>query len=270
MLKWIAAFLMLLDHIGYFFYGKIPDSIFLVLRILGRLSFPLFAYSVALGYKRTRNTARYLLRMLLFAFLTQALFFAAGLITGIGTFWNVLFTFSLALLFLSVQDYISRRLTKPDTKSDCPVTNPPETEKSGAQSSSYMKKVLAIFFFFLISVAAILLNADYGLFGVYSVLLFYYTLPSDENRASSPTSIVRDTALVLFLYLLLNIIWCVVQIYYYKTSISWALLEILSVFAVLLFPINMHKGRPGKMEKYFFYLFYPIHFVALMFISQIF
>ena len=66
MLKFIALVVMLIDHIG----AKLLPQFF-ILRIIGRLSFPIFAYLVAVGAKRTRDLDIYISRMLIFALISQ-------------------------------------------------------------------------------------------------------------------------------------------------------------------------------------------------------
>lgn len=53
-LKLLAVVLMVIDHIGYFL---MPSN--LILRIIGRLSFPLFAFLIVKGYKYTSNSKRF-------------------------------------------------------------------------------------------------------------------------------------------------------------------------------------------------------------------
>ena len=65
MIKALAALFMLIDHIGMILF---PQAY--VLRIVGRLSMPLFAYSVARGfyYSDTKGKAkRYARNLLIFA-----------------------------------------------------------------------------------------------------------------------------------------------------------------------------------------------------------
>jgi hypothetical protein len=50
LLKWIAIITMTVDHVGVMLYPE-----FEVLRFIGRLSFPLFAYLLMLGMETTRN-----------------------------------------------------------------------------------------------------------------------------------------------------------------------------------------------------------------------
>ncbi|MDH5691126.1 MAG: conjugal transfer protein TraX, partial [Candidatus Bathyarchaeota archaeon] len=54
LLKWIAIITMTVDHVGAILYPE-----FTVLRFIGRLSFPLFAYLLILGMENTRNIRNY-------------------------------------------------------------------------------------------------------------------------------------------------------------------------------------------------------------------
>ena len=49
-LKILACFFMLVDHIGYCLFPNVS-----LLRTVGRLAFPIFAFQIALGYKKTRS-----------------------------------------------------------------------------------------------------------------------------------------------------------------------------------------------------------------------
>ena len=63
MLKWISALLMLLDHFAIVF---IPTNtvLYLLCRLIGRLSMPLFAYFIAVGFVHTKNLQKYIWRLL--------------------------------------------------------------------------------------------------------------------------------------------------------------------------------------------------------------
>lgn len=95
-LKWIAAITMLIDHIGAIFY---PDI--LGFRIVGRIAFPIFAFLIAEGFRHTHDLRKYMLRMLVFACVSEIPFDLAFF----GTWFapghqNVMFTFFLALILL--------------------------------------------------------------------------------------------------------------------------------------------------------------------------
>ncbi len=93
-LKWLAWITMTIDHIGYFQY---PSAIWL--RMIGRLSFPLFAFLVCEGYRHTANKKQYFIRMAGSAALTQLLFTFAQV-----GFVNVMVTFSFAIAAMYCYD----------------------------------------------------------------------------------------------------------------------------------------------------------------------
>ncbi|MFH0897541.1 MAG: TraX family protein [Candidatus Bathyarchaeota archaeon] len=53
-LKWIAIISMTIDHLGAIIY---PD--YLLLRVIGRLAFPIFSYLLVLGVGSTRSKGHY-------------------------------------------------------------------------------------------------------------------------------------------------------------------------------------------------------------------
>jgi len=99
-LKMIAAVTMLIDHVGYIFFPQ-----YVLLRIIGRISFPIFAFLIVEGFMHTRDVKKYIFRMIIFALITEIPFDFAFY----GTFnWghqNVLVTFLLALVAM----YIDRQ-----------------------------------------------------------------------------------------------------------------------------------------------------------------
>lgn len=92
-MKIIAALCMLIDHIGFVFF---PMQI--GLRMIGRLAMPIFAYCLGRGLVYTRSKKRYVMRLGLFAILSQLPFYllqrAAGYVSGFDL--NIGFTFLLA------------------------------------------------------------------------------------------------------------------------------------------------------------------------------
>ena len=88
-LKLLALLTMTLDHIGVQLLPQYP-----LLRIIGRLAFPLYAYMIAEGCTHTHNRRRYLLQMAGLALLCQIVYFFA-----MGSLYQcILVTFSLSIL----------------------------------------------------------------------------------------------------------------------------------------------------------------------------
>lgn len=102
-LKCIAAALMLTDHVGAILLPEVP-----VLRCVGRLAFPIFAFFIAEGYTHTRNFGRYFRRLAIFAVVSEIPFnLENGAVFDL-TRQNVLFTFCLALLTLRGLEALGR------------------------------------------------------------------------------------------------------------------------------------------------------------------
>ena len=92
-LKLIAAFAMLLDHIGAILY---PEADWL--RMLGRISFPLFLWLLVQGETHTRNVWRYGLRLGVLALISQPIYQIAFETSQL----NVLFHLLIGLVCLRV------------------------------------------------------------------------------------------------------------------------------------------------------------------------
>ncbi len=105
-LKMIAIFAMLIDHIGLGFFPEL-----IILRIIGRIAFPIFAFLLVEGYAHTRSPKKYALRLLVFAFISEVAFdlFFFGeyfYIYKQNIFFSLFFSLLLMMIFDSNIDYI--------------------------------------------------------------------------------------------------------------------------------------------------------------------
>lgn len=71
-IKMIAILTMFIDHIGKIMY---PDV--LILQIIGRIAFPLFAYCIVIGVLYTRDVKKYVLRLALCGIVSQPFYVLA-------------------------------------------------------------------------------------------------------------------------------------------------------------------------------------------------
>ena len=72
LLKVIAMITMVIDHVGAVFFPQ-----YRILRIIGRIAFPIYAYCIAVGCVYTHNPAKYALRVLFLALLSQPIYVIA-------------------------------------------------------------------------------------------------------------------------------------------------------------------------------------------------
>ncbi len=170
MLKLIAMVSMVFDHVGDMFF---PGPIWP--RMIGRLAMPLFSFCIAEGFAHTRDKKKYLLRMGLFALISEIPFDLAfeGKI-GFGH-QNIMLTFFLSILGLMLFDAI--RGGKDNKEKKIP----------------FWRTGLGVLAVALPALASLVLRADYTAFAVIAVFLFYLL------RQKHP--LVRSAAGVAFLAL---------------------------------------------------------------------
>ena len=130
-LKLIACLLMLCDHVGYMLiengvlYGQNPiyweqaiatsagQRWFLaarILRFIGRMAFPLFAFLVAEGFFHSANRRNYFHRLFFFGLLSEVPFdLACRGVVWYPEYQNVLFTYCIAVLCLWILSLLEAR-----------------------------------------------------------------------------------------------------------------------------------------------------------------
>ena len=100
-IKYIAIISMVCDHLASVFFA--PDaSIYIILRLIGRITAPSMCLALAEGFVHTSNRKKYFSRLLTFAVIAQIpfSFFESGTFTlPLG---NVLFTFACSFALMEV------------------------------------------------------------------------------------------------------------------------------------------------------------------------
>ena len=104
-IKLLAITAMTVDHIAFMFVA--PDSaLYFIMRLIGRMTAPIMTFMLAEGFRYTRSRPKYLLRLVIFAMISQPLYFrlafgrAPGSVLEYITHWNVMFTLAVALMSL--------------------------------------------------------------------------------------------------------------------------------------------------------------------------
>ena len=226
-LKLIAAITMVIDHVGYLLFPKV-----VLLRIIGRLSFPIFAFMIAEGCKHTRNKLRYFLNVSLLAFLCQFVYF---ILSGSTTMYSLV-CFSLSIPIIYFMQFLKRILTCKDV--------------------NIINKIVYVTLFCLSIIGVYIINEliiiDYGFWGcmlpvITSIFIFEKEMPIKWLRKFDN----EYSQILLFIIGLLCL--CIAR----GTFVQY--------FSLLAIPVIMlYSGKRGKYNmKYFFYIFYPLHFVII-------
>ena len=232
MLKIIACLLMLIDHMGAALF---PEAT--ILRMIGRLSFPVFAYLIAVGYSKTNSFSKYLRRLLIFAVISQIPFsLAFGEQISIHSFsdflsffagspyphLNIFFTLALGLLAIRTWD----------------------------KEESRPGKIIGVL---ALGITAEVFHTDYSMYGIAMILAFYIFRDNKIKTVISQTTVyIIFNALQILLYALNSP----------GVSISLAWFnQALSILALIF--IFTYNGKKGKNLKYFFYAFYPVHLLVI-------
>ena len=228
-LKIVAAITMLIDHLGVLVFPQ-----YVIFRIIGRISFPLYAFMIAEGCKYTKNRLRHFLTVFGLGSVFQLVFW---LVTRV-EYMGILITFSVSILLIYVLQDFKNQLN---------------------QGKLYSKTLMGALFVLLVTLAFVVTESvifDYGIMGIMLPVLF--SVPSiitrsNEQGKSGFARVVDSNLTRVLIASAVLVLYAVKEgqgVYYY---------------ALLSSPfILLYSGRRGKLRlKWFFYIFYPTHLVAI-------
>lgn len=210
LLKLVALALMVVDHVGAHLMGN--D---VVMRTIGRLAFPIFAWCVVVGSEYTHDMKAYMKRMALFYFVTQPCY-----VLSFGRAWsqhNIYLTLLLGLIAIwAIKDREYWALP-------------------------------------IVLLAAYYIKPNYGMDGVYVIILLYLVRRSKLLAALLVTAFCfywgRNSQTIL-------------------TIGDWQLhMQTVAALSLPLIILPTHTGI--RLNKYVFYAFYPAHMLVIYAIKQL-
>ena len=225
-LKLIAICAMVIDHTAWGFV-EFMTPLGQVMHVIGRLTIPIMCFFVAEGFRHTSSRSGYVKRMALFAavaILPFYLFF--------GELYeyrqNIIFDLLLGLLLLTVLENKRFRL--------------------------WQKIVLGAGLF--------LVSATIGgwvIMPMLYILVFYY-VKGFKRQAAWVCGLTITLEVFLIVAVELNRVW-----HFSKYDWPWYDKLYFLGFMIPLLLLKFYNGEKGKtvVGKYFFYLFYPAHFLVL-------
>ena len=206
-LKLLALFSMICDHLGYIIFDKVS-----FLNMIGRLAFPIYAFLLTEGYIHTKNLKRYLLRLFIFALISQIPFMLYINLFNNNFTLNIFFTLFLGLLSITI-------------------------------FNKSQNKILGFLCSIVIIVISQLIHCDYGWFGVSIILLFYLF---KNNKLYMNTSIMFliftfylikyfKQPNILYIYLLISTLFSLIFINLYSGKKG----KNIKYFLYLFYPLHL-------------------------------
>lgn len=252
-IKLIALFLMVFDHVHYFF--SFTNQVPLWFTWIGRVVAPIFIFMTVEGFIHTRSRIKYMGRL-----------YIGSLIMVLGNQWitgwfprsdnvalmaNIFATLFLITVYLTIIDYLGK----------------------GIKERRITPIVLGILGLVLPVALGIFMMMNLHIPGMIHAI---FLLPTPMMVEGGPVFILlgilfyltRDKkTLQLILYALVSIALIPWQNFslqgLFYNNFQWLMIGALPLLA-------LYNGQRGKGMKYLFYVFYPVHIYALYILSTFF
>ena len=249
-LKISAALTMLIDHIGIILLPQ-----FEVFRIIGRISFPIFAYMIAEGCYYTRNKLRYFAGIFSLGVVCQVVYSLESKDKYLG----ILITFSVSIIVVYAMQYMKWAFI---------------SKRDAAE------KILSFALFASLIVGVYFLNKhltiDYGFFGCMAPAFasvfktprsLVDTKPENPPESADARKFFACFDMNFLKERLPNALSLAVCLIFLAINLP----EPHQMLALMAIPfLLLYSGKRGKLKmKYFFYIFYPLHLVLLEGISML-
>ncbi|HKM02825.1 MAG TPA: TraX family protein [Bacilli bacterium] len=268
-LKILAMIIILIDHLGLFFvspYGN-TESLYFIMRGIGRLGFPLYAFFIVEGVIYTRNIKSYLLKLLGLTLLitgVQAILLYTPL--------NQLYTLDAAFnIFLTL------------------FTGAATVAYFHLKKYRHVYLLIPLVLMMTTNVLAIFIKGDwqmvfvneYGIYGIITILGFYLarrltpTVQANlisNNQVSRPSLTSAEYTqktnnyLSCISLLFINLVWYILSIT--SELVPFDGFQSYALFTGIL--LLMYNGKRGYQPIWFrwvYYLYYPLHLGLLAVIS---
>ncbi len=230
-LQYLAIVAMVVDHTAWGFV-EFYSPLGQLMHLFGRLTLPIMCFFIAEGFRHTSDLKRYISRMVVFA-IVSCIPFYVFFHEEYGYRQNIIFDLLLALLSLTAME--CRQLPK-------------------------WGRIALVALLFVVSCAI----GGWVIMPICYTMIFYYG-GSFKRKA-------RLFCIQTFLLEVVLIIAILVNRRIHFMSYDWDVYEWLYFlgFMLALVPLYFYNGEKGKKPiggRYFFYAFYPAHFLVLSFVK---
>ncbi len=224
-IKILAAVFMFIDHFGLMFYPQV-----MWLRMLGRISMPLFAFAIAEGCRYTRNKLKHFAMLFGLGVICQIVY---AIVDPNTLYFGILITFSFSTVMIYALQFAKK----------CTFE----------EKAVWWKVILSWTLFFALVAGTYLFcekfTVDYKFYGcmfpVFASIFDFHRIPAPAILKKLDVLPLRVLCMAIPMIPLLF-----VSMPFYIT-----------VYSLLAIPLLLlYNGEKGKVNlKYFFYIFYPLH-----------
>lgn len=235
LLKLIAMVTMFVDHAGKMLFPQ-----YRIMRVIGRLAFPIYCYCLAMGSVYTRNPLKYLKRLVILALISQPIY-ALGLGHTVSAMYSVSFAENPVVAAFNFYMY---SWSKPSIMLTMIL--------GMLLLWTLRERQISLFIALALLCWLIQDKVDYGLKGLGLILLFYLFI---NYRWLSLAAVLA--------YMLW---WGMSSSGYTIFGVNFGI----QTFAILALPfIYIHSNFPLKLPKWVSYFFYPSHLTVIYMICRL-
>lgn len=233
-IKLLAALFMVVDHFGLIFFPFVDW-----LRMIGRISMPLFAFAIAEGCRYTKNKWKHFFLLFGLGVICQIVYFIFDPTT---IYFGILITFSFSTLMIYALQFAKK----------CTFEEKPNITRAVCAWLLFFLLVVGVYFF------CQKFAVDYKFYGC---MLPVFASIFDTHRIPAPTLLKKLDILPVRV---LSMAIPMILVTAFPTIPILALNSMpqyIFVYSLLAIPILLlYNGEKGKRNmKYFFYIFYPLH-----------
>lgn len=254
-LKIIAMVLMTIDHIASLIFLPILGEnsiLYIVFKLIGRLSFPIFAFLVVEAILHTKNKKKYLLRLAVSALVIGLFLFIMEVTqNSIGNY-----NFFLDLLLGACILYTLELKSKKKFWALVPIAIYIASILFDSRLPSYLR--LGYHFYGVLLIVGLYLMKKIAP-QVHAQLAKKYQMNTDDYEMVLSQQLLSNSLALVFLVIVNLVYWMITYIIPSTNTLN-ASMQVVSLFSgVILLFYNGKKGYSSSLVKWACYLYYPLH-----------